>query len=104
MDDNHSIGQAGEPLDEEIAALEVQLAELRARKRGLSRPKSPPSPQTSASPPSPSKRTREVFESDDDKTLPLSLDEYKRYGRQMIMPQVGLQGKETAMEALRPSS
>jgi adenylyltransferase/sulfurtransferase len=27
------------------------------------------------------------------KSLPLSLEEYKRYGRQMIVPEIGLKGK-----------
>lgn len=29
---------------------------------------------------------------DGKKELPLSLEEYKRYGRQMIMPEIGLEG------------
>lgn len=80
-----SIESENAALRQRIQELEAELAYVR------STPAAPhPHPVSGVtSELSISEQTSNNFEKEE---LPLSLDEYKRYGRQMIMPEIGLEG------------
>jgi adenylyltransferase/sulfurtransferase len=64
-------------LEEELAHLKLEFADAE-RQDGLGRRNEDTDKNNSSS--------------GSTNNLPLSLEEYKRYGRQMIMPEIGLQG------------
>jgi adenylyltransferase/sulfurtransferase len=94
-------------LREQLSTLETRLASLRLlaaddeqdKELGLEsgKPKSPRDPprlyESARSPPSSTSKTRHAEASAADVRWPLSNAEYKRYGRQIIMPEVGLHGQ-----------
>lgn len=85
-----------EELREQIARIDVESARLRQmlaeytrgtpEELGINQPR-PPTPEAE----------------DDGSSWPLSLAEYKRYGRQMIMPMIGMSGMVTAIVHVRVS-
>ena len=95
-------GEDVEALRSQIQALEAELVVLKRRLDdaenvlGVSPTVPPINPSTLVSPIDASNSPVEVFaaaeKNDHDWTWPLDVDEYKRYGRQMIMPEIGLKG------------
>ena len=83
-----------ESLRFQIAALEAQLSDLRAQLLDIESEDSALSPALSLQ----NKKTcteassPRGSEEEDIGKWPLDVDEYKRYGRQLIMPEVGLVG------------
>ena len=76
-----------------VTALEAQLAELEAKRAGFTPAQDATqtladNPNAKAAPRTANQLTQSVPST----RWPLHPDEYRRYGRQMIMPEIGLQG------------
>lgn len=75
--------KSADQLREQIVKVEEELNALKGQLAQVEKPSSGPSPAT-------------VKEHDEDDTpawkWPLSAKEYERYGRQLILPSVGIQG------------
>jgi adenylyltransferase/sulfurtransferase len=73
----------GDPIDPEslIARIQAQQREIESLKSQLALQAAPSVASSRAAP-----------ESSTNRPWPLQADEYKRYGRQMILPNIGLQG------------
>lgn len=85
-----------EVLRARINLLETQLLELKTQLAEVSKSDSPRQPSTGSTQGSPASSAGSA------RTWPLEIEEYTRYGRQMIMPEVGLQGK--CIERVRSSA
>lgn len=68
--------------ENELARLKLQLLTLEEK---TDEPKESKEPETIGS-------TADGLVTHDDSKWPMNLDEYKRYGRQMIVPDIGIQG------------
>ena len=79
-----SVSQRAEALKLQIASTETQLANLKAQLASIEEPNShnPPSPATE----------NLTIQSQTKSKWPLTSEEYQRYGRQMIVPKIGIQG------------
>lgn len=82
-----------ETLRSQIIRLENQLADLKARlvEAENSAP-AIPHLRSGSSHPDISQREAAISKLDERGGWPLDTDEYKRYGRQLIMPEIGLKG------------
>lgn len=91
----HHKNSAVETLRLEIDTLEIQLAHLKSKlvEAESSIPSLLPNPSEAVScnadtPPIPTATSEQTY----NWGWPLDPEEYKRYGRQMIMPEIGLEG------------
>ena len=75
-----------EGLEVKLKALKGQLAET-----GVDQPVNPSATHAENPPEQPT-----TSQEEDDWSWPLDADEYRRYGRQMVMPEIGLEGSLSA--------
>lgn len=94
----HALHLQIQGLEDELSVLKRQLAKAEAV--DISQASRPVSPSTAVLTDAeiPPEQPIAAKDEDSDSRWPLDADEYRRYGRQMIMPEIGLEGSLPAFK------